>query len=251
MSLVYGVKEIMHRIRVKLYPNYLPHGGAWLTRTDSEAVLTVEQVCAALRNRGGFTGNVKDLEKHIEQYFDEAAYQLCDGYTVSNKYYAVYPNLGGTLNTPHDTPTHEKNPLTFRFRTLSALRSLAESIAIHVEGIAETDGYIDEFICTEGKIEHTNTLYSPGKLFTIYGHKIKVEGDEAVTGVFLVDADDPSKSVKMDYINQNDPSAIRGLIPDTGDLGNCRLEIRTHYSGTKTLLKNLRIITSLFILEKG
>ena len=180
------------------------------------------------------------------------AYQLCDGFAVSNGYYVIYPNVGGIFKGIHDTADDGKHPVTFRFRTLSALRSIAEKIAIHIEGLADTDGYIDEFICTEGKIEHTNSLYIPGRLFTIYGHKIKVEGDESVTGMFLVDIEDPSKCVKLDDINQNDPSAIRGLIPDTGDLGSCRLEIRTHYSGTTGRpLKDIRIITSPFILERG
>ena len=42
MNLTYGTKQVMHRIRVKLYPNYLPGGvGTFLTRTDSEACLKV------------------------------------------------------------------------------------------------------------------------------------------------------------------------------------------------------------------
>jgi len=43
MNLTYGTKPVMHRIRVKLYPNYLPGGeGTFLTRTDSEACLKVQ-----------------------------------------------------------------------------------------------------------------------------------------------------------------------------------------------------------------
>ena len=43
MNLTYGTKQVMHRIRVKLYPNYLPGGeGTFLTRTDSEACLKVQ-----------------------------------------------------------------------------------------------------------------------------------------------------------------------------------------------------------------
>ena len=49
MSLLYGVSQVMHRIKVKLYPNYLPKGeDTFLARTDNEATLDIPKVCAAL-----------------------------------------------------------------------------------------------------------------------------------------------------------------------------------------------------------
>ena len=54
MALINEVHELLHRIRVKLYPNYLPHlAGAYIAGTDNEASLSIEEVCAALKNRGG------------------------------------------------------------------------------------------------------------------------------------------------------------------------------------------------------
>jgi hypothetical protein len=49
--------------------------------------LSIEAVCAALKNRGGFTGNYDDLVKHVKQFFDAAAYQLCDGFAESRGAY--------------------------------------------------------------------------------------------------------------------------------------------------------------------
>jgi hypothetical protein len=96
MAVINNVNEVLHRIRVKLYPNYLPGiQGAYIARTSNEASLTVEQVCAALKNRGGFTGSYDDLVDHVRQYFDEAAYQLCDGFAVNTGYYSIHPNVGG------------------------------------------------------------------------------------------------------------------------------------------------------------
>jgi hypothetical protein len=44
----------MHRVKLKLYPNYLPGGeGTFLARTNSEATISVEQNCAAMRKRNG------------------------------------------------------------------------------------------------------------------------------------------------------------------------------------------------------
>ena len=83
MSIINDINEVMHKIRVKLYPNYLPQvEGKYIARTANEAVLSVEQVCAALKNRGGFTGNYEELVECVRKFFNEAAYQLCDGFAV-------------------------------------------------------------------------------------------------------------------------------------------------------------------------
>ncbi|MDR2194250.1 MAG: hypothetical protein LBP19_07270, partial [Treponema sp.] len=99
MAIINAVTEVLHRIRVKLYPNYLSTiAGAYIARTDSEASLTIEDVCAALKNRGGFTGNYDDLVTHVKQFLDEVAYQLCDGFAVNLLYFLAYPNVGGTFD---------------------------------------------------------------------------------------------------------------------------------------------------------
>jgi hypothetical protein len=130
MAIINNITEVLHRLRVKLYPNYLPNvEGAYIARTDSEASLNIEQVCAALKNRGGFSGDYEDLVENVKQFFDEAAYQLCDGFAVNTGYYSIHPNVGGTFNNTSEIHDHKKHPITFRFRTGNKLRRLIEHIA--------------------------------------------------------------------------------------------------------------------------
>ena len=77
MALINGVGgEVMHSIKIRLYPNYLPgQKGTFVARTINEASLDIEEVCTSLARRGGFTGEYKDLVKHVEQYFNEVIYQ--------------------------------------------------------------------------------------------------------------------------------------------------------------------------------
>jgi hypothetical protein len=95
MAVINDITEVLHRIRAKLYPNYL-HGvpGGFIARTDDEASLSIEEVCAALKNRGGFTGNYDDLVANVKQFFDEAVYQLGDGFSVNLKYFSIHPRIG-------------------------------------------------------------------------------------------------------------------------------------------------------------
>jgi hypothetical protein len=53
---IYSIQEVLHKIRVRLYPSNLPQAhGALFARTDSEAELSVEDVAMELKTRGGFT----------------------------------------------------------------------------------------------------------------------------------------------------------------------------------------------------
>jgi len=250
MAIINNVTEVLHRIRVKLYPNYLPNvEGAYIARTDSEATLNVPQICAALKNRGGYGGDYEDLVEGVKQFFDEAAYQLCDGFAVNMGYFSVHPNVGGTFNSVMDIHDHKKHRVSFRFRTLSKLRRLIEHIRVEIEGIADSSGWIDEFIDTDEN--SVNTLYVPGNQFVLHGHKIKVAGDNPGVGVYFVPVDDPAQAVKVTRIAENTASKIIGIAPATGHVQN-RIEVRTQYAGaTTTFLKNQRVIASNFILEEA
>jgi hypothetical protein len=115
MDLIYGVSQVLHRIKLKLYPNYLPgKEGTFHARTSSEATLTIEQVCASRRDRGGFTGNFGDFVNYVKQFVEETAYQIADGFSVDIGFFTMYPNLGGIFKNADDKPDPKKNPLTIR-----------------------------------------------------------------------------------------------------------------------------------------
>ncbi|MDR2053711.1 MAG: hypothetical protein LBP80_09875, partial [Treponema sp.] len=85
----------------------------YIARTDSEASLTIEEICAALKNRGGFTGSYDDLVEHVRQFLDEAACQLCDGFAVNAGYFSVHPNVGGTFDKATEGRDTGKHPVLF------------------------------------------------------------------------------------------------------------------------------------------
>ncbi|MDR2797632.1 MAG: DUF4469 domain-containing protein [Treponema sp.] len=242
MAIINSVHEMLHRIRVKLYPNYLPHiPGAYIARTDNEASLTIEEVCAALKNRGGFTGNYDDLVEHVKQFLDEAAYQLCDGFAVNTGYFSIHPNVGGTFDKVTEGHDAGKHPVTFRFRTRTPLRTLAEHITVEVEGLAEVTGYIDEVV--DVSTEAVNETLTTGGMFSIAGHKIKVAGEDPEVGVYFVSETDPAQQVKVSgHFAENTHSRVIGVIPALA-AGKWKVEIKTQYTGSgSSTLKSPRVI---------
>jgi len=239
----------LHRIKVKLYPNHLPKGGGpYIARTNNERVLSMENVCAALENRGGFTGDRELLRKHVRQYYDEVAYQLCDGYAVNSGFYTLFPNVGGTYFSPNEPRDHKKHPLVFRLRTGRRLKQLARLVEIDVDGFADTNGYIYQL--TDVDTDTVNDSLTGGGDFIINGDKIKVAGDDDECGVFFELTDDPDRRIKVEKrLSRNLPSQIIGRIPMLLAPKSYRVVIVTRYASSGSLLKEPRTIVSSFELD--
>ena len=239
---------VLHRIRVKLYPNYLPRiKGSYIAKTENEAVLGIGQICAALKSKGKYTGNYDDFVNNIKKFYEETAYQLCDGYAVNTGYYTVYPNIEGTFDSVYDKHDKKKNPVGFRFKTNKRLRSLADRVKVEIAGLSDCNAFIEKYV--DNDEDTVNGLLIPGNLFSIYGNKIKIAGDDPDCGVFFVSDNEPIRTVRVKRVSENSGSKISGMVPDTIDFKS-RIEIRTQYTGSTTIfLKKPRVIASEFVLE--
>jgi hypothetical protein len=120
MSDIYSVKEKMHKMRAKLYPSYLQGSkGGYIARTTSEAALTIENICASMKNRGGYSGSYEDSLLTVCHFLLETLYQLADGFSVNLGSFSIHPNIGGIFNSDKEVHDHQKHPISFRFQGLS------------------------------------------------------------------------------------------------------------------------------------
>ncbi|MDR0637656.1 MAG: DUF4469 domain-containing protein [Spirochaetaceae bacterium] len=253
MSVIDDVTQVLHRIRVKLYPSNLPERkGELIARTVNEKTLTFEEVCVAAKERGGYTGSLDDLKEHIAIFLREAARQLCDGFGVNfGGLFTVYPNVGGVFENERDPVDKSKHKVTFRFRVLNGLRKLAELIEVISEGLAETAGYITEIIdVTTGQV---NDIVTKGGIFTLRGDKIKIVGAGNKVGVFFYSLGSPNVSIAVTgNLAVNDPSRIVGTAPELLAGKDWYVEVRTYYSGNAANpLKEMRTIRSTFTVKQA
>jgi hypothetical protein len=212
MASVYNVNEKMHKMHAKLYPNYLPgYEHTYIARTANEATVTVEDICASMKNRGGYDGSYEDALQTSRHFFKEMLYQLSDGFSVNLGFGYLHPNIGGTFKDENEAHDHQKHPITFRFQTRKSLRDLRDDIGIIIEGIA---GHIVEYVDVASG--EANVWYEPGNEFVITGHKIKVEGDDPSCGVYFVPVGIPDPAVKVARLAENSPNKLIGIVPGVG-----------------------------------
>jgi hypothetical protein len=141
----------------------------------------------------------------------------------------------------------QKHPIRFTFRALKPLRDLAEHIEVFIEGVAETAGYIAEI--TDVTTEAINETLTPGGMFAIEGHKIKIAGESPDCGVYFVSATNATQRVKVTgHLADNTASRIVGMTPALA-AGQWRVEVVTQYSGgTQTALKAPRTLEGKNVL---
>jgi len=245
---VYDIKEVLHRIRVRLHRSNLPRAkGAYYARPANEAALSVEKVAAAMKNRGGFTGSYDDLVLHVRMFFQEMAYQLCDGYAVNTGWFLVQPVIGGLFESPDEGFDPKKHRIGFRFRAGSRLRKLAENAEVIMETAAHS-GSIDCLTDLESGL--VNEAVTPGGLFIAEGRRIKVTGTSPDCGVWFVSQKDPDRRYKVaKALAGNSSSKVVGIVPalPAGEYG---LEIVTRYTIGGKELKEPKTVKSAFTVNR-
>jgi hypothetical protein len=221
------VTEVLHKIEAKLYPNYLGKGGgAYVARSKAEAPLSIEDICASAKNRGGFTGQYEDLVEHTHVFINEMIYQLLDGFSVQvGSYFSLHTRIGGTYNGERDSIGSDK--ISVSFRELSHLKNLLSQIKVENEGLAGDGAFIDEV--ADAHSGALNSTITPGGMVHITGHKIKVEGTDAACGVWFVKQADGTRTKVAENLGLNRASEVMALVPALS-AGKYKVEIVTQYS---------------------
>ena len=256
MSDVFDLNTTTNTIKVELEVNYLnkgkeDHGKDYHARIDYEKTMDIKDICSSILLRSGFQGDLAQMISVVEHYFRETVYRLCNGYNVANEFFTLYTNVGGTFKDEHTKPAPETNPFTVRIRRKKRLNDIMKKTNIIVKGYSSADFSIITFIDTKTKEEWG---FTPGAIFDLQGHSVKIEGDDPSNGLYLIpanvpaDMNPPPQPVKIEDLAINEPLRIVGTMPEYLDWNEYRIEIRTQYS-KNTLLKTPRSATSRFIIE--
>jgi hypothetical protein len=233
------VVEKIHHVHVKLHPNHLKDvEGTYVARTAREATLSISDVAAALKNRGGYTGNVNDLISGYEQLMAEVKYQLCDGFAVNLGIATIFPSVGGTWEHPNEVNDREKHPVVFKMLIHDELSRISAAIILVCDGVAKRLAYIDEV--KDVRSGMVNATLTPGGAIVITGKRIKIAGDKPELGVFIEDSAGVRTKLEPPYAG-NSVSKVIALLPAALPPGEYKLEIVTQYAGSK-ILNDARII---------
>jgi hypothetical protein len=235
------LRNVLHVIRAWLYPNYLEHGGKYIARVKTEKTLTVEQVCAEAVTRGGSDLNYDTMIEAVKIYFEEAFYQLADGFSIENDFYTLHLKIGSTFDHADSKVDPAKNKVEVTFRKRQALDDTLSHVTVEIEGVAENAAYIAEV--QDVASGTTDERLTPGSVMIVLGSRIKIEGDDPSCGLYLVNAADGAAIKVTGNFVENRASRLAAQLPALA-AGTYRVRVITQFSHNSTFLKEPRQVES-------
>ena len=116
------MNEVLHRIRVNLYENFLTENpNDYSAKVISERTLNVKEICQTAIARGGAPSTAEAMEHNVMLFLKEMAYQLMDGYSVNTGYFTANAQVRGLFDR-NETFDPEKHSVLFRFNQGDLLR---------------------------------------------------------------------------------------------------------------------------------
>jgi hypothetical protein len=230
---------VLHTIKAWLYENLLTDDqNDYTARVSAERTLSVRDICESAVARGGADINAAAMEHAVELFHKEAAYRLCDGFSINTLWYNASTHVKGVFTNPTEGFDPTKHTVAVEFRQGVELRRELGMVSVQVLGKAESGFLIAEVI--DLRSDSVNDLLTPGRNARITGGKLKVEGDDPSCGVYFVsDADGTRIKVDGADIVENVNAHLLIIVPPLA-AGTYRLEVTTQYSGGNHPLKTPR-----------
>jgi hypothetical protein len=251
MALDFIVKDVIHKVMARFVPAYLPDAKKpYCLRAAFQPELDIHEIASKAE-----VYNIEADPRVIEDGFNAACelilYLVADGYKIKTPLF----NLNMRLPSEYDGAETRLADGVRPEARLSASRFLRDYIRdrVNVEfvGIADTNGLVAETVDeSDGAVD---TAMTEGKILTIRGYGLKIEGDaEHAAKVGLFFDNEADALVKAKIIAVNEPRTLKALVPEElSPPKSCSLKIVTQSSakGNGALLKNLREMRSEFKLK--
>jgi hypothetical protein len=231
------MEDILHRIRVYLYENFLTDNpNDYSARVASERTLNIGEICRAAVRRGGAPSTAEAMEHNASLFLKEMAYQLMDGYSVNTGWFTANAQVRGVFDAKTEAFDPAKHSLLFRFNQDELLRREIPGVRVQVMGVGESGIIISHVV--DVKTGSVNDLLTPGGTLKIRGGKLKITGDDPQVGVWFESDTGIIEPVTERDLIVNNPAELIVQIPALA-AGRYQLVIRTQYSGS-ALLKEPR-----------
>ncbi|MDM8159287.1 DNA-binding domain-containing protein [Labilibaculum sp. K2S] len=228
----------MSKVNVWLYDNLLtPDPNDFYGKVKPQGTLYNGDIADAMIKEG--TEYQKETILNILDRSDRIKVaKLVEGYSINTGVYHSHIGINGAFHGATDRFDPNEHRITASFISSTALREELKKTQVDIVGTATTEPVIGKVIDSLTKAE--DSTITPGNVISIQGNRLKIAGDDAIVGVYLINQNDDSRH-KCAQIITNEPKQLLVMLPAL-EVGNYALEIVTQFSANSLLLKEPREI---------
>ncbi|KXX69662.1 DNA-binding domain-containing protein [Flammeovirga sp. SJP92] len=225
-----------NQVDIQLYDlTVTPDPNDFFGRVRSKGTLTNEAIASRIKKEGSEyqAETIIELLNRADRIKSEG---LAQGYSINTQFINARLGVSGVFYEQVFNPL--KQQLKAVINLTSNSREMIEKTKVTVLGQAQTGPVLLRVV--DSLTGETNNQITPNNAVTLFGDRIKIEGDDAhqeEVGLYFVNLDDQSKT-KVAQLISNENKAVIFMVPSLPK-GNYELELVTQRSLNK-LLKSPR-----------
>jgi hypothetical protein len=170
---------------------------------------------------------------------DVAAAQLVNGAAVTFGLSHYNIAVNGIFNGEDTDWDKSKHELSLRITPIEPLRKRLKNTEVQVRGMAGTGSVVNKVYDMLSDAE--NSRITPGGSVIVSGTRLKIAGDDAENGIYLVQTEtNQIIRIPITAVPVNTPSKLGFIVPATLTPGEYKLSVTTQFSPSGVLLKSPR-----------
>ncbi len=199
------------------------------SRMDKEAIIT------RMINKGTLLTRT-DIIAAINSYEETIIEVLTEGSTVTTPLFNTSFSISGVFEGPMDTFDRNRHKLHINVSKGTLLRDTQKNIKFEKMSTSSPLPQIQE---VKDSVSHlVNEILTPGGVAQIYGHNLKIEGEDPACGLWFISED--GTETKAEIVIENKPSRVIVVIPYLA-AGEYRIKIATQFANGVKLLKTPKV----------
>ncbi|MBQ9622843.1 MAG: DUF4469 domain-containing protein [Treponema sp.] len=221
------------KLAVALYPTAMRKETdgkmTYHARTLFRNKLTMENIANDILATGSLTGYSVEQILSVWSVVNNAMIdRVLNGSIVDGGIGSYYARISGSFDSEQSSFDHKKNAIDIAFRSGKEVKELAKSIS---PVIAQGNSTKPEIVSVTDIESGRENVLTPGGFLDIAGKSILVTGSNEDVGLYFINVDDESKTVKLpaSKIGVNTSSRIACVVPNL-ESGSWRIRIVTQYA---------------------
>lgn len=236
------VEHKSNEVPFALYKNnFNPGKGAsYFARLINQGTCTDEDLACDIIAAGLASGLTKEMLLEAANLFRNAKIaRLLTGCTVDDGVTRCSLSLSGTFASPGESYSPERHSVSLGCSVSHKMKSVIKEVTPVIRQGNSILPAITEVLDLESK---GSEVLTRGGFLEIKGANLSVAGGNEDVGLYFVNAQDESKTVRMDAdkIGRNSPSSLCCVVPADLSEGTYKIMIRTQFLSGKSLSKDTR-----------